>query len=137
MIIIDLWGKIQNCRMAAVTTMCRKWCDNLRLRIFRIPILKYHFLSVFIHFHTLSNVFLRRKLYFNIRIRKLRSPMWKSRYQGTNFCQAFLGNVSRSWQKFAPWYLLFHHVTCKRCKLSSVSWYRSTHRYSIMSTGDK
>ena len=35
--------------------------------------------------------------------------MWKSRYQGTNFCQAFLGNVSRSWQKFAPWYLLFHH----------------------------
>ena len=33
---------------------------------------------------------------------------WKSRYQGTNFCQAFLGNVSRSWQKFAPWYLLFH-----------------------------
>ena len=35
-------------------------------------------------------------------------PLWKSRYQGTNFCQAFLGNVTRSWQKFAPWYLLFH-----------------------------
>ena len=36
---------------------------------------------------------------------------WKSRYQGTNFCQAFLGNVSRSWQKFAPWHLIFHHVS--------------------------
>ena len=35
--------------------------------------------------------------------------MWKSRYQGANFCQTFLGNASRSWQKFASWYLLFHH----------------------------
>ena len=34
--------------------------------------------------------------------------LWKSRYQGTNFCQASLGNVSRSWQKFASWHLLFH-----------------------------
>ena len=39
--------------------------------------------------------------------------LWKSRYQGTNFCQAFLGDVSRSWQKFAPWYLLFHQALCR------------------------
>ena len=52
--------------------------------------------------------------------------MWKSRYQGTNFCQAFLGKVSRSWQKFAPWYLLFHNVGDSETYIQFVTYRRDS-----------
>ena len=33
---------------------------------------------------------------------------WKNRYQGANFCQDLETFPRKAWQKFAPWYLLFH-----------------------------
>ena len=46
------------------------------------------------------------------------STLWKSRYQGANFCQDLETFPRKAWQKFVPWYLLLHNVnqlhrTCK------------------------
>ena len=38
------------------------------------------------------------------------AAMWKSRYQGANFCQDLETFSRKAWQTFVPWYLLFHHV---------------------------
>ena len=37
---------------------------------------------------------------------------WKSRYQGANFCQDLETVPRKAWQKFVPWYLLFHTGSC-------------------------
>ena len=44
----------------------------------------------------------------------LRVPWWKSRYQGANFCQDLEVSPRKAWQKFVPWYLLFHMMMSLR-----------------------
>ena len=47
-------------------------------------------------------------------VSEVAATLWKSRYQGTNFCQDLETFPRKAWQKFVHWYLLFHHVA--KCK---------------------
>ena len=49
------------------------------------------------------------------------TTLWKSRYQGANFCQDVETFPRKGWQKFVPWYLLFH-IAVHRKTIRTLWW---------------